>query len=93
MIGTSYFLLCAANPTSLICPSIHAAAWANPGNSAYSANSAKLICLPVHVAVLANPVNPTVVTRIFFLVRELCSNTYHPRVARPDHLSRAIILS
>jgi hypothetical protein len=34
MIGTSFFLLCAANPANLICPSIRAAIWANPGNLA-----------------------------------------------------------
>jgi hypothetical protein len=96
--GTSYFLLRAANPAnsvnpaSLICPSIRAAAWANPGNSA------NLICLLVHVAVLANParvmllylanpVKPAVVTRIFFLECDLCSNTCHPQVAQPHHLT------
>jgi hypothetical protein len=94
MTRTSIFMLRVANPANLICPSICAVVWANPGSLANP------ICLPVHVAVLANPVNPAqvmllclanpvnpaVVTRIFSLIRDLRSNTCHPQVARPDHL-------
>jgi hypothetical protein len=86
MTGTSFFLLRVVNLANLICSSIRAAVWANPGNLANLANPANPICLPVYVVVLANLVNPVVVTRIFSLVRDLCSNTCHPRVARPDHL-------
>jgi hypothetical protein len=87
-------------PANLICPLIRAAAWANPGNLANPTNPANPICLLVHVAILvnpvnaaremllhlANPVNLAVVTQIFSLVRDPCSNIYHPQVARPDHL-------
>jgi hypothetical protein len=76
------------NSANLVCSSIYYAVWANP------------IYLPVRVAVLANPVNlawvmllrlanpvnPAVVTQIFSLVHDLCSSTFHPRVAQPDHL-------
>jgi hypothetical protein len=89
MTGTSFFILRVANPVnpdSLICPSIHAAVWANPSSLANP------ICLPVYVAILvnpvnlarvmllrlANPVNPAVITRIFTFVCDLCSNTCHP---------------
>jgi hypothetical protein len=97
MTRTSYFLFRVANPANLvnpanlICPSIRAAQ-ANQGNLANLANLANQICLPVCVAVLANLVNmarvmllhlanPVVVTQIFSLVCDLCSNTCHPRVA------------
>jgi hypothetical protein len=35
---------------------------------------------------LDNPVNPAGVTRIFSPIRDLCSTTCQPRVARLDHL-------
>jgi hypothetical protein len=88
MTRTSFFLLHVVNlanpinPANMICPTICAAVWANPGNLANPANP---ICLPVRVAVLANPVNLVVVTRIFYLACGLCSNTCHPRVAQPNH--------
>jgi hypothetical protein len=87
-------MLCLANPANsvyLIYSLIRATVWANPGSLANP------ICLPVRVAILANPaqvmllclanlVNPVVVTRIFSLVHDFCSNTCHRRVARPNHL-------
>jgi hypothetical protein len=115
MMGTSFFLLRAANPVNpanLICPSIRAVVWANLGNLANPANPANPICLLICVAILANliypsictavwanpvnpawvmllhlanPINPAVVTQIFSLVRDLCSNICHPQVAWPDH--------
>jgi hypothetical protein len=65
--GTSFFMLRVANLANLICPSFHAAIWANLGSLANP------ICLSVRVVVLANParvmllsfanaVNPDVVT-------------------------------
>jgi hypothetical protein len=55
--GTSFFILCVANPvnpvnpSNLIYSSIHATIWANPGSLAIP------ICLLVRVSLLANPVN------------------------------------
>jgi hypothetical protein len=84
-------MLCVANPAYLIYLSIRAAVWANPGSLANPINlsvRASILANPAQVMLLclANPVNPTVVTQIFSLVRDLYSNTYHPRVAWPDHL-------
>jgi hypothetical protein len=89
------------NPSNLIYQSIRATTWANLGNLANLSNPVNLIYLLVCVTILANPVNPTrvmllrftnlvnpaVVTQIFSLVRDLCSNTCHAQVVRPDHLT------
>jgi hypothetical protein len=95
---TSSFLLYVANPANLvnpanpICSSIRAAVLANPIclpiHITVLINTANL-AKPTQVVLLclANPVNPAGVTQIFSPVRDLCSSTYQPRVAWPDHLA------